>query len=66
MRSSKGVLKVDGVRLKTQKSRSAIYADGNKGLFPRPIKLGPRSSGWLESEIDEWLEEQAKQRDKGN
>ncbi|MEH6637671.1 MAG: AlpA family transcriptional regulator [Porticoccaceae bacterium] len=26
-----------------------------QGEFPEPIKLGPRASGWLESEINEWL-----------
>jgi len=24
--------------------------------FPRPISLGGRSVGWLEEEINEWLE----------
>ena len=23
--------------------------------FPRPIKLGQRASGWLESEINQWI-----------
>ena len=26
-------------------------------LFPKPIKLGPRASGWLESQINEWIAE---------
>ena len=25
--------------------------------FPKPIKLGPRASGWLESEINAWISE---------
>ena len=30
--------------------------------FPRPLKLGPASIGWLESEIDDWIQERANQR----
>jgi len=27
-----------------------------KNQFPAPIKLGARASGWIEAEIDTWLE----------
>ncbi len=37
-------------------SRSTIYAKMAEGDFPRPIKLGKRAVGWLDSDIDEWLE----------
>lgn len=36
-------------------SRSHAHALAAKGKFPKPIKLGPRASGWLESEINDWL-----------
>ncbi|MCX2979751.1 AlpA family transcriptional regulator [Halieaceae bacterium IMCC14734] len=36
-------------------SRSHAHALAAQGKFPKPIKLGPRASGWLESEINEWL-----------
>ncbi|MBP2229636.1 prophage regulatory protein [Azospirillum agricola] len=26
-----------------------------KGEFPRRVKIGARSVGWVESEIDEWI-----------
>jgi prophage regulatory protein len=26
------------------------------GTFPRPIPLGERAVGWLESEMDSWIE----------
>jgi len=26
------------------------------GTFPKNIKLGPRAVGWLETEIDDWLQ----------
>ena len=31
-----------------------------EGNFPKPIALGPRSVGWLESEISEWIWERVK------
>jgi prophage regulatory protein len=34
-----------------------------KGLFPRPIHLGPGRIAWLEHEIDEWINERAAARD---
>lgn len=42
-------------------SRSSIYEKINPKsprydpTFPRPIKLGPASVGWVESEIDQWI-----------
>lgn len=36
-------------------SRSHAHALAAQGKFPKPIKLGPRASGWLESEIFGWL-----------
>ena len=31
---------------------AAVYADVESGLFPRPVKLGPRASGWPEYEVE--------------
>jgi len=38
-------------------SRSYIYALQARGEFPRPIRLvkGGRATGYLRSEIDDWL-----------
>lgn len=33
------------------------------GRFPRRMKLGPNSVGWLESEIDEWIASRLTERD---
>ena len=32
-------------------ARSTLYAQVQNGLFPKPVKLGPRIVGWPESEI---------------
>ena len=37
-------------------SRSSIYAKMENGSFPKAVKLGIRSVGWLEHEIQAWLE----------
>lgn len=39
------------------KSRSSIYDAIKKGEFPKPVKLGTNSSAWVNSEIDEWLQQ---------
>jgi prophage regulatory protein len=36
-------------------SRSKLYDDMSKQLFPRPVRLGVRAVGWRESDIVAWL-----------
>lgn len=38
-------------------SGSSIYRMAARGTFPKPIKLGERSSGWLASEVEQWLQD---------
>ena len=40
---------------RTGLGRSSIYAMASKGEFPKPIKIGLRSSAWLENEIRDWV-----------
>ena len=35
---------------------STIYAYMAAGKFPKPIKIGRRAVGWLESDIIDWIE----------
>lgn len=51
------VLRLPEVMARTGYKSSSIYAMQNAGLFPKSIKLGPRRSGWLASEVDAWLEQ---------
>lgn len=37
-------------------SRSTIYAWISEGSFPRYIRLGGKSVGWLLSDINAWIE----------
>lgn len=48
---------------RTSKSRASIYVDVDRGTFPKPVKLGPRSVAFFEDEINQWLEDLAQIRD---
>jgi prophage regulatory protein len=50
------ILRLRDVKAKTGQATSTIYAAMASGTFPRPIPLGERAVGWLESEIDSWIE----------
>jgi prophage regulatory protein len=50
------ILRLSAVKAKTGQATSTIYAAIASGNFPRPIPLGERAVGWLESEIDSWIE----------
>ena len=49
------LLRLPKVKAKTGMSRSAIYARSAAGTFPKPIQIGPRTVGWLESEVDGFI-----------
>lgn len=57
------ILRRPKVEKRTGLSRSTIYLLIKKGTFPKPIKLGERSVGWVEAEVDAWLEGRIQQRD---
>ncbi|RZU46826.1 AlpA family transcriptional regulator [Fluviicoccus keumensis] len=37
-------------------SRSSIYNAMRDGTFPKPISLGARAVGWLETDIQAWID----------
>lgn len=53
---SQQILKLSEVKLITGLSASSVYRAAANGTFPKPIKLGERSSGWLKSEVEQWLQ----------
>jgi prophage regulatory protein len=57
------ILKVKEVAEELNVSVQQIYKLVSKGRFPKPIKLGERGSGWLTSEIDDWLQSRIDARD---
>jgi len=52
------ILRLPEVKTRTGLSRSSIYLKIKEGTFPSPIFLGKRAVGWVEAEIQEWLEQQ--------
>jgi prophage regulatory protein len=52
---SERLLRRPGVQDKVELGRPALYDLIKRGQFPAPIKIG-RSSFWVESEIDSWIE----------
>lgn len=54
---SNKIIRLPAVKDQTGLSRSSIYLRMSKGEFPKSISLGDRAIGWLESDINEWLEQ---------
>ena len=52
------ILRLPEVKRSTGLSRSTIYLRMAQGTFPKSVPLGPRAIGWLESEIEAWLQAQ--------
>ena len=48
---------------KTGIPTSTWYQLQEEGLAPRPVSLGPRSVGWVESELDIWIASRIAERD---
>ena len=56
------VIRIQDVCDKIALSRTSLWRLCKTTDFPRPIRLGGRVAGFLEHEIDAWLEQQAAQR----
>lgn len=48
------ILRLPSVKERSGLSRSTIYDPHSN--FPKPVKLGPRAVGWIEAEVDEWIQ----------
>lgn len=45
------ILRLPAVKAESGASRSTIYLRIQQGLWPKPVRLGPRSVGWPASEV---------------
>ena len=59
------ILRLPAVLRLTGRARTTIYEDIAAGRFPKPIKLGPRSVGWLQPEVEAWLSDRVAARGMG-
>jgi len=60
------IIRLKDVMSCTGLARSTIYKYIDDGTFPKPIPLGERAVGWVESEIYDWMLECIEKRDVGN
>lgn len=58
--SGQQIIRLSDVKAATGLSVSTIYRLASEEKFPKPIKLGSRSSGWVASEIQQWLTDRIK------
>lgn len=59
------ILRLPELLAKTGLSRSTVYAMAKNRTFPQPVSLGLRCSGWLQSEVNDWLTQKITQRNEG-
>ena len=50
------ILRLPSVKARTGLSRSTIYLRIAEGTFPKQLNLGARAIGWLEGDINAWIE----------
>jgi prophage regulatory protein len=43
-------------------SKSTLHTLINQGKFAMPVRLSKRRVGWIEREVDEWLEKRSTER----
>lgn len=51
-----GILRRRDLRARDGLSDSQRYALIARGDYPKQIKLSERASGWIESEVDAWIQ----------
>ena len=60
--ASKGLLRLTKVLDLVPVSRSTWWAGCKTGRFPKPVKLGPRTTAWRAEDIAALLEKLGKER----
>lgn len=62
---AKRLLRIRAVIERTGSNTSDIYAGMKAGTFPASVPIGKRTVGWVEDEIDRWIEHRIAERDAG-
>ena len=60
------ILRRPQVEQRTGLSRSTLYQYIKDGDFPKPVRLGLRAVGWLESDISDWIAARVTDARQGN
>tara|TARA_Y100001968_G_scaffold320125_1_gene352655 strand:+ start:517 stop:783 length:267 start_codon:yes stop_codon:yes gene_type:complete len=57
------IIRLKEVMDSTGLARSTIYKYIGESAFPKPVSLGDRCVGWVESEVQDWILERIELRD---
>ncbi len=57
------IFRLQDVITATGLSRSTLYKYISEGTFPKPVSLGDRCVGWVESEVHDWILARIEERD---
>ncbi len=57
------ILRLQDVITATGLSRSTIYKYISDNTFPKPVSLGDRCVGWVDSEVHDWILARIEERD---
>ncbi len=49
------IIRLPDVIAMTGMSRASIYNMVKRGDFPQHVKIGPKASGWVVAEVQEWI-----------
>lgn len=60
------ILRLPQVQKKTGLAKSTIYKKISAREFPKPIPLGAKAVGWIEEDINKWIEECVKKAANNN
>jgi prophage regulatory protein len=59
------IIRLKATIIKAGLSRSSVYRLLAEDKFPKPVSLGERSIGFVESEVDDWILGRIEERDEG-
>lgn len=51
------ILRLPDVEARCGVNRRTLYYWIERGIFPQPIHLGPRTVGWRDGDIEAWINE---------
>lgn len=57
------IFRLQDVITTTGLSRSTVYKFIKEGTFPKPVSLGDRCVGWVDSEVHDWILARIEERD---
>ena len=61
---AKRLLRLPAVKDRTGSNTTDIYDGMKLGTFPKAVPIGKRTVGWVEDEIEQWIADRIKARDR--